>query len=245
MTSVTDITVEDLVKLSINGRRENSSKRFERYVRARDEAFDILTDGVVERVKLAATKGDFRYEIYSWHNKPRGESSEDSEESRPQLIFGKDENGENGLHVMTLVQPTNLEYADTLMAKLRDFFKNQFTSTDETIEDSQKKNFIKVFLHRDPANPRACSLVVSWDRFKTDQLPRRPFNGYSGQAGHAGGSGYRTGENVRPTSVERTTSYGERQQNFGGLRHPVRGINPVRGAFRGRGRGRGASISRQ
>jgi len=240
-------TVLELRKLSLDARRENSNERQERYTKARDEAFEILTDGVMERIKVAATEGKFRYPIYRWTNQPKahvaveaGESVVDDGEATgvpeaTQLTFGNDEGGVNGLHIMALVQPTGIKYEDTLMAKLREYFNSQVPSAEGNDEQTDKRNQLRVYFQRHQKNPRLCAIFVSWDRHQNTQLPRRPFVPIRPYIAHPGTSPSKTPEHPRSEEAS------PQRQSFGGLRTPMRGSAPFRGSpsFRGAPRGRG------
>lgn len=260
-------SVKELRDLALSARRENSSGRRERYFKARDEAFEIITDGVLEKIMNAAKEGRFKYPIYRWTNTSRFKNEEkddvkddeskavDSVESADvetaedieainnipeatNVVFGSDTDGNNGLHIMTLMQPTGILYQDTLVAKLRDFFNEQINSGD----DSQE-NQLRVFLQRGPKNYRQCAIFVSWDRPQTRPQMRRqvPFTGRVHQQN-------RDVNGVAPinTQVQNDDDGGQRRHPF--KQFPVRGVPPVRGVapmrgrfFGGRGRGRPSS----
>lgn len=225
-------SVKELRELAIAARRENSNERHTRYVRAREEAFEVLTDGKMEEIATAASKGRFRYPIYRWTNQSRGQTTEttttetttddnDGTTGVPeatQLYFGNDESGKNGLHIMALMQPTGIPYEDTLVAKLREHFISKFPSGEEGAEDTNpKRTQLKVFLQRRPTNPRQCAIFVSWENDRHVTAHRRPFV---------------QRPQTSPTDGTATTPS-----------RPVRGTPPFRGAptFRGgptRGRGR-------
>jgi len=183
-------SVKELRELALVARRENLNERLDRYVRARDEAFEILTDGVMERVKEAAKQGRFRYPIYRWTNKGRNETdtevspvqAEDGDGTQgvpeaTQLYFGNDEGGKNGLHIMALMQPTGIPYEEMLVSRLREYFNKQMAPSDEGDEQSHRRNQLRVFLQKHPLNPRKCAIFVSWDRYQSAQVPahRGPF----------------------------------------------------------------------
>lgn len=163
-------SVKELRKFAIDARRENSNERRERYIRARDEAFETLTDGVMEKVLSEAKRGQFRYKIFNWTTTGRnqntdseGQSEENSDDTH--LYFGKDESGKNGVHIMALMVPRGIQYEETLVHKLREFFNSQMASPEDNTDDqNQKRNQPRVFLERSPSFPRQRSIVVSWDR---------------------------------------------------------------------------------
>jgi len=234
-------TVLELRKLSLDARRENSNERHERYSKARDEAFEILTDGVMDKIKNAAKEGRFRYPIYRWTNVSKHVSEQVAEHivddaetngipEATQLTFGNDESGKNGLHIMALVQPTGIGYDETLMARLRDYFNQHVAPADEgnSADGQSRRNQLRVYFQRHPTNPRQCAIFVSWDRHQAHQMPPRRV--YA----------------PRPQTSPSKGQDGERVNTFGGLRTPFRGAGtagpaPVRGGsvFRGAPRGRG------
>jgi len=255
----------ELRKLALDKRRENSNERKELYVKARDEAFELLTDGVMERIKNAAMEGRFRYPIYRWTNKSRNQTTETivetsvDDESKTgvpeatQLYFGSDENGKNGLHIMALMQPTGVAYEDMLVSKLREFF-NSLAVVDSDGAGTQAGNHMKVYLRRRPNNPRQWSIFVSWDSHQSNQTqgPRRVFNPRRPHTVPVPGSvpiaTSAAHPHPHPSPSEQTT---EQRPRTNVLRPQFRGAVPFRGtpSFRGgapRGRGRlNANTGRQ
>lgn len=152
---------QELRTMALKARKENSSERQEKYFRARDDAFSVITTDVMTKIHTAAKDGRFKFPVYTWTNTQR--SSNTVTESvyvpveNPQLYFGNDENGKNGLHIMALMQPTGVKYEDTLISKLREFFNNQ------SVEEDEKSNKLRVFLQRRPTNPLQCAIFVSWE----------------------------------------------------------------------------------
>ena len=114
---------EELRNLAFEARKENSTGRLEKYAKARDEAFEVITDGVMEKVREAAKEGRFRYSMYEWVNTPRERDGEEEQvESDTQVFFGSNEDGKNGLHIMALLNPAGIQYEQQLIFKLRQFF---------------------------------------------------------------------------------------------------------------------------
>jgi len=171
---------QELRSLALDARKLNSNERQERYIKARDEAFEVLTDGIMEKIQNAAKKGFFRFPIYRWTNQSRQKSDEATEEEKEttdetQMIFGKDADGKNGLHIMALIQPTGIPYRMTLGAKLHAFFNSKPEGEVEASEDQAREpvdDQLRVFFQRRPENPRQCAIYVSWEK----QVPdfRRP-----------------------------------------------------------------------
>jgi len=212
-------TAEQLREISIKKRQENSSERKERYLRARDEAFTLLTEGVTEKLEKAASEGRFKYCLYFWNNQSRFQNKD--EENTTKLYFGNDADGKNGTHIMALMQPTGIEYEETLVAKLRDFF-NAKNETDE----NNRSNQLRVFLHRRPTNPSNCAIYVSWDKHRTTPQPRPTF---TPRGEHQSAQASSPVEGGRP----RFSARGETSFRGGPA---FRGV-AARGTFRGRGRG--------
>ena len=153
---------EELRNLAFEARKENSSDRLDRYAKARDEAFEVITDGVMEKIRESAKEGRFRYSMYDWVNQPRDRDGDEQVESDTQVFFGADEDGKNGLHIMALLNPAGIPYEQQLIFKLRQFFNP--SEEQQEVEEGRRVHRLKVYLNRRPTNPRQCSLVVSWDR---------------------------------------------------------------------------------
>jgi len=173
---------EELRNLAFEARKENSTERLDRYAKARDEAFEIITDGVMDKIREAAKEGRFRFNAYDWVNHPR--NSEEEVENERQVFFGLDEEGKNGLHIMALLNPTGIPYEHQLIFKLREFFNP--VGEQEEHEDGRRVHRLKVYLNRRPTNPRECSLVVSWDRRQPQFNGQQRYNGqqrFNGQDG--------------------------------------------------------------
>lgn len=200
-------TVSELRNITLKARGENSNGRLEQYIKARDEAFDLMTDGVMDRIKEAATNGKFRYPIYRWQNTPRfqKDSTEEknqgleSEQSEPnddtKVFFGNSADGKNGLHIMSLINPKGIDRQHSLITKLRDFFNSSSEgSGNSSTDDDRRDNQLKVYFEPHPLNFRKCAIFVSWDR-KQIQRPsygggieaverkRTPSNGIIGTTG--------------------------------------------------------------
>ena len=181
---------EELRNLAFEARKENSTERLDRYAKARDEAFEIITDGVMDKIREAAKEGRFRFNAYDWVNHPR--NSEEEVENERQVFFGLDEEGKNGLHIMALLNPTGIPYEQQLIFKLREFFnptgeqEEQEQEQEQEQENGRRVHRLKVYLNRRPTNPRECSLVVSWDRRQPQFNGQQRFNGqqsFNGQEG--------------------------------------------------------------
>lgn len=159
---------QQLRTMALEARKGNANDRQERYIKARDEAFDVITDGVMEKIQNAAKEGRFRYPIYKWVNQSRGKYSTDADVEETtteatQLYFGCDETGKNGIHIMALVQPTGIALEETLISKLREYFDSKVE--DESVDEkTRRENQLRVFLQRKPNNPRQCAIFVSWER---------------------------------------------------------------------------------
>ena len=202
-------TIQELRNLAFEARKENSAGRLERYARARDEAFGVITDGALDAITAAAKEGRFRHSIYSWvYTRRTDTTTEETPESSVQQVFGNDENGENGLSIRVLMEPRGIEYQETLIAKLRAYF-NEHIGAGEQQEGRQLQ--IRVFLDRRPTNPRHFSIVVSWDS--------RPVNRrFQGQ------------QNQQYQGQQQARSYGNRQVGYqarNGQTRQARNGNPV------------------
>jgi hypothetical protein len=162
-------TVSELRNITLKARGENSNGRLEQYIKARDEAFNLMTDGVMDRIKEAASNGKFRYPIYRWQNTPRfqkddDKKQEDTEDSLDdtKVFFGNSSDGKNGLHIMPLTNPTGIDRQHSLITKLREFFNSgsDGVSSDEERRDNQ----LKVYFERHPIHFGKCAIFVSWDK---------------------------------------------------------------------------------
>jgi hypothetical protein len=160
-------SVSELRNITLKARGENSNGRLEQYIKARDEAFNLITDGVTDRIKEAAGNGKFRYPIYRWQNTPRfqKDSTEDQkqteqteQEDDTKVFFGNSADGKNGLHIMSLINPKGIDRQHSLITKLREFFNS--SSDDEEHRDNQ----LKVYFEPHPIHFRKCAIFVSWDK---------------------------------------------------------------------------------
>ena len=180
-------TVSELRNITLKARGENSNGRLEQYTKARDEAFDLMTDGVMDRIKEAATNGKFRYPIYRWQNSPRiqKDSTEDQnqtpnpEQSEQQddtkVFFGNSADGKNGLHIMSLINPKGIDRQHSLITKLREFFNSGSDGSGaSSTDDDRRDNQLKVYFEPHPLNFRKCAIFVSWDR---KQVQRPSYGG--------------------------------------------------------------------
>lgn len=204
---------QELRNLALEARKEGASERQERYNRARDEAFEVITDGVNEKIQNAAKEGRFRYPVYRWTNQSRFQQNTESNaneetDSVPeatQLYFGNDKEGKNGLHIMALMQPVGIPYEEQLIYKLREFFNSGVEKKDDT--DQQ----LRVFLQRRPGNPRQVAIFVSWER---NSFPRRQYSSVTQP----------TTPPYLKTSTTRTPFRGNNFSYRGGsVRTPIRG----------------------
>jgi hypothetical protein len=174
-------TFQELRSMALEARKESATERQAKYFRARDDAFAVITDGVMDKIHTAAKEGRFKYPVYRWTNQTRSKDGVKEEEATPtddnaQLYFGNDESGKNGLHIMALLQPTGLKYEDTLLAKLREFFNSQ---TQTQVEgDGTRQNHLRVFLQRRPTNPNMCAIFVSWEKILPNRATVRPASGF-------------------------------------------------------------------
>lgn len=174
-------SVSELRNITLKARGENSNSRLEQYTKARDEAFDLMTDGVMDRIKEAARNGKFRYPIYRWENTPRfqkdsSDGQKDSEQSEQQddtkVFFGNSADGKNGLHLMSLINPKGIDRQHSLITKLREFFNSG--SEESAAEDDRRDNQLKVYFEPHPIHFRKCAIFVSWDR---KQVQRPSYGG--------------------------------------------------------------------
>jgi hypothetical protein len=174
-------SVSELRNITLKARGENSNSRLEQYTKARDEAFDLMTDGVMDRIKEAARNGKFRYPIYRWENSPRfqKESSEGQKESSDEaeqhndtkVFFGNSSDGKNGLHVMSLINPKGIDRQHSLITKLREFFNS---GSEPSADEERRDNQLKVYFEPHPIHFRKCAIFVSWDR---KQVQRPTYGG--------------------------------------------------------------------
>jgi len=177
-------TVSELRNITLKARGENSNGRLEQYTKARDEAFDLMTDGVMDRIKEAAGNGKFRYPIYRWQNTPRVQKDSTEEQPNPEqsdqpddtkLFFGNSADGKNGLHIMSLINPKGIDRQHSLITKLRDFFNSRSDgAAGSSMDDDHRDNQLKVYFEPHPLNFRKCAIFVSWDR---KQVQRPSYGG--------------------------------------------------------------------
>ena len=172
-------SLSELRNIALKARGENSSDRLEHYTNARDEAFDWMTDGVMDDIKEAAKNGRFRHPIYRWTNKPRfnpisdksaEQSAEQSVEDDTKVFFGNNKEGKNGLHIMSLINPKGIDRQHSLITKLRDFFNS---TVEGNTDEERKDNQLRVYFENHPINHSQCAIFVSWDR---KQVPRKVFS---------------------------------------------------------------------
>jgi hypothetical protein len=173
-------TFQELRSMALEARKESATERQSKYFRARDDAFAVITDGVMDKIHTAAKEGRFKYPVYRWTNQSRSKDGVKEEappaDDNAQLYFGNDESGKNGLHIMALLQPTGLKYEDTLLAKLREFFNSQTQQGEEG--DGPRQNHLRVFLQRRPTNPNMCAIFVSWEKILPNRATVRPASGF-------------------------------------------------------------------
>lgn len=173
-------TVSELRNITLKARGENSNGRLEQYTKARDEAFNLITDGVMDRIKEAAGNGKFRYPIYRWQNTPRFQKDdeqkrESTEESQDEtkVFFGNSPDGKNGLHIMSLINPKGIDRQHSLITKLREFF-NSSSDSGSSAEEDRRDNQLKVYFEPHPIHFRKCAIFVSWDK---KQVQRPSYGG--------------------------------------------------------------------
>lgn len=240
---------QELRNLALEARRENTNDRQDRYIKARDEAFEVLTDGIMEKITSAAKKGKFRYAIYRWTNQPRHKQSE--EVSSPvvvgedgdtpeasQLIFGNDESGKNGLHIMALIQPVGIPFNMTLGYKLHQFFNVRPEGETGPLTEEEKRerreNQLKVFFQRRPENLSKCAIYVSWEK-------QHIYDGKRPQSSQYTPRQPRHEQPVLVEQIERPVYTARPNQQS--PERVQRGTAPLRGRGRGRGGAFGASRS--
>lgn len=178
-------SVSELRNITLKARGENSNSRLEQYTKARDEAFDLMTDGVMANIKDAAGNGKFRYPIYRWENGPRlqkdsSEAQKDSFEEAEQqndtkVFFGNSSDGKNGLYIMSLINPKGIDRQHSLITKLREFFNS---GSEPSADEERRDNQLKVYFEPHPINFRKCAIFVSWDRKQV----QRPIYGGDSEA---------------------------------------------------------------
>lgn len=181
-------SVSELRNITLKARGENSNSRLEQYTKARDEAFDLMTDGVMDRIKDAAGNGKFRYPIYRWENSPRfqknpsegqkesADPQKDSSEEVEQhddakVFFGNSSDGKNGLHIMSLINPKGIDRQHSLITKLREFFNS---GSEPSADEERRDNQLKIYFEPHPIHFRKCAIFVSWDR---KQIQRPTYGG--------------------------------------------------------------------
>jgi len=177
-------TVSELRNITLKARGENSNDRLEQYIKARDEAFNLMTDDVMDRIKEAAGNGKFRYPIYRWQNTPRflKDSTEEQKQEQDQeqvqddtkVFFGNSADGKNGLHIMSLINPKGIDRQHSLITKLREFFNSSSDESGSSTNEERRDNQLKVYFEPHPINFRKCAIFVSWDR---KQVQRPSYGG--------------------------------------------------------------------
>ena len=165
-------TVSELRNITLKARGENSNGRLEQYIKARDEAFNLITDGVMDRIKEAAGNGKFRYPIYRWQNTPRfqkdsteeqKQTEQEEQEDDTKVFFGNSTDGKNGLHIMSLINPKGIDRQNSLITKLREFF-NSSSDGGSSADEDRRDNQLKVYFEPHPIHFRKCAIFVSWDK---------------------------------------------------------------------------------
>lgn len=166
-------SVSELRNIALKARGENSNGRLEQYVKARDEAFDLMTDGVMDRINEAAGNGKFRYPIYRWVNTPRFQKDSTDDSEKPEqsdkqddtkVFFGNSIDGKDGLHIMSLINPKGIDRQNSLITKLREFFNSGSDNSESQNGNDNRDNQLKVYFEPHPINFRKCAIFVSWDR---------------------------------------------------------------------------------
>lgn len=194
-----DISAADLRKVSLGTRHKASGQRLQVYSVARDEALEHILKNSKEIMLREAQAGKFKARIYEWvsdhsRNTSENESAEQSttegsadENADIQLRFGESD-GNNGLHIMTLVSPTGIPFHETLMHNLRTAFNGTSSENhDEATNDSTPE--YKVYFSRNPKNTSQCGIWVSWEtRNRQNHGGRGRGRGrYGGGRGRSGG----------------------------------------------------------
>lgn len=64
-------TFQELRSMALEARKESATERQSKYFRARDDAFAVITDGVMDKIHTAAKEGRFKYPVYRWTNQAR------------------------------------------------------------------------------------------------------------------------------------------------------------------------------
>jgi hypothetical protein len=178
-------TVSELRNITLKARGENSNGRLEQYIKARDEAFNLMTDGVMDRIKDAAGNGKFRYPIYRWQNTPRFQKDSIEEQKQEETVesnddtkvfFGNSADGKNGLHIMSLINPKGIDRQHSLITKLREFFNSSSESGISSAEEERRDNQLKVYFEPHPIHFRKCAIFASWDK---KQVQRPSYGGVS------------------------------------------------------------------
>jgi hypothetical protein len=229
-------SVSELRNITLKARGENSNSRLEQYTKARDEAFDLMTDGVMDRIKEAAGNGKFRYPIYRWENSPRfqKESSEGQKESSEEaeqhndtkVFFGNSSDGKNGLHVMSLINPKGIDRQHSLITKLREFFNS---GSEPSADEERRDNQLKVYFEPHPIHFRKCAIFVSWDRKQV----QRPTYGGDAEASERKRSPAKNGGSVseRFTSLNAAVVEGDATASVEKKRFVARGAPHPRAGY--------------
>lgn len=197
--------VQELRNLALEARKSNSTERDERYRQATNQAYELIIDGIIEKIKAAASEGKFRIRLYHW-----------GPDTESQVYFGADEDGKNGYHIGQLTNPrfnSNIEYKELLIGRLRAYFNENLSAEGETDEE-RRRNQIRVYWERRVNNPREQAIFVDWGRFRTDRnrpvdgraqrpSPRRvaPAQRFNARGGRAGP--HRYGFRLRPAGASR------------------------------------------
>ena len=154
------VSYDELREIALKKRREASESREKRYAVACEEAFQLIVEGSKQKIVDAATAGRFRCPIFTWKTKGRQHQQADKEEQaetteETQSRFGSSGDGDNGLHIMTLVNPTGIPYEQTLIAKLREHFSS---------EQAEGQNNLHVYTSRNERVPNQYAVFVAWER---------------------------------------------------------------------------------
>ena len=239
-------SVSELRNITLKARGENSNSRLEQYTKARDEAFDLMTDGVMDRIKEAASNGKFRYPIYRWENSPRfqketssegqketsseGQKETPSEEAEQhndtKVFFGNSSDGKNGLHVMSLINPKGIDRQHSLITKLREFFNS---GSEPSADEERRDNQLKVYFEPHPIHFRKCAIFVSWDRKQV----QRPTYGGDAEASERKRSPAKNGGSVseRFASLNTAVVEGDATASVEKKRFVARGAPHHRGGY--------------